>query len=64
MVLYEVGRLRRNEMEDLVFIKTENAFGKFCFCFRYQISGKSKNKKSQSMVDLETDKSASTVVWV
>ena len=51
-------------MEDLVFIKTENAFGKFCFCFRYQISGKSKNKKSQSMVDLETDKSASTVVWV
>ena len=33
MVPYEVGRLRRNEMEDSVFIKTENTFGKFCFWF-------------------------------
>ena len=33
MALYEVGRLRRNEMEDSVFIKTESAFGKICFWF-------------------------------
>ena len=33
MALYEVGMLRRNEMEDSVFIKTENAFGKICFWF-------------------------------
>ena len=33
MALYEVGRLRRNEMKDSVFIKTENAFGKICFWF-------------------------------
>ena len=33
MALYEVSRLRRNEMKDSVFIKTENAFGKICFWF-------------------------------
>ena len=31
MVLYEVSRLRRNEMEDSVFTQTENTFGKFRF---------------------------------
>ena len=64
MVLYEVSRLRRNEMEDSVFIKTKNTLIKFFFGFRYQISGKNKNKRFQSMADLESVKSTSTVFWV
>ena len=51
-------------MEDSVFIKTEYAFRKFCFGFRYQISGNNKNKRFRSMVDLEPVKSASTVLSV
>ena len=56
MALYEVGRLRRNEME----LKTHLV--RFNFGFTYQISVKSKNKRFQSMVDLEPIQSASTVL--
>ena len=41
--------LWKNGMEDSVFIKTEDAFGKFCFWFRYKISGKNKNKRFKSI---------------
>ena len=37
--------LWKNKMEDSVFIKTEDIFVSFAFGFRYQISGKNKNKK-------------------
>ena len=48
-------------MEDSVFIKTEDTFVSFIFGFRYQISGKNKNKRFRSMVDLEPVKSASVL---
>ena len=51
-------------MEDSIFIKTEDAFGKFCFWFRYQISGKNKNKRFKSMGDLEPAKCDSAFLSV
>ena len=56
--------LWKNEMEDSIFIKTEDAFGKFCFWFRYQISGKNKNKRFKSMGDLEPVKCDSAFLSV
>ena len=45
MALYEVGMLRRNEMEVSVFIKTENAFGKICFWFHISNSLEKQKQK-------------------
>ena len=45
-------------------LKLKTHLVSFVFGFRYQISGKNKSKRFQSMVDLESVKSASTVLWV
>ena len=47
-------------MEDSLFVKTGEATDKvFFLAFRYQISGKNKNKMFRSETDLEPVKSAS-----
>ena len=45
-------------------VKLKTHLVSFVFGFRYQISGKNKNKRFRSMVDLEPVKSASAVLFV
>ena len=45
-------------------LKLKTHLVSFVFGFRYQISGKNKNKRFRSMVDLELVKSASAVLSV
>ena len=45
-------------------LKLKTHLASFVFGFRYQISGKNKNKRFQSVVDLGPVKFASTVLWV
>ena len=45
-------------------LKLKTHLVSFVFGFRYQISGKNKNKRFRSMVDLEPVKSASAVISV
>ena len=45
-------------------LKLKTHLVSFVFGFRYQISGKNKNKRFRSMVDLEPVKSASAVLSV